>query len=119
MPSTRDLHALGAISLPGSIPMTRTNQALFAAAVNYLRDHPEVGMVYGDCNYIDESGKVIGKFNTTQTDYRLLRQGYTHIPQQTMFFRADLWKQVGPLDPIFLLCDGLRSLDSDRGTRAK
>src|SRR5215211_4778743 len=71
------------------------------AAVKYLQEHPEVGMVYGDCNYINGSGKVIGKFNSAQTSYRLLRQGYTHIPQQTMFFRADLWHQVGPLDPSF------------------
>jgi hypothetical protein len=30
-----------------------------------------------------------------------LRRGYVHIPQQASFFRADLWKQVGPLDPTF------------------
>ena len=83
-----------------------------AAAVNYLQDHPEIGMVYGDCNYIDESGNVIGKFHAAQTDYRLLRQGYTHIPQQTMFFRAELWKQVGPLDPSFYF-----AMDYDLWTR--
>lgn len=83
-----------------------------AAAVNYLGDHPEVGMVYGDCNYINESGEIIGKFSSAQTNYRLLRQGYTHIPQQTMFFRADLWKQVGPLDPSFYF-----AMDYDLWTR--
>lgn len=31
-------------------------------AVTYLEAHTEVGMVYGDTDYIDESGKVIGKF---------------------------------------------------------
>jgi len=72
-----------------------------AAAVKYLLEHPEVGMVYGDCNFINEEGRVIGRFGAAQTDYRLLRQGYVHIPQQTMFFRAELWKQVGPLDPSF------------------
>jgi glycosyltransferase involved in cell wall biosynthesis len=72
-----------------------------SAAVHYLQEHPDVGMVYADCNFIDESGAVIGKFHSAQTDYRLLRQGYTHIPQQTMFVRAALWKQVGPLDPSF------------------
>lgn len=82
------------------------------AAVKYLQDHPEIGMVYGDCNYINESGKVIGKFNSAQTDYRLLRQGYTHIPQQTTFFRANLWKQVGPLDPSFYF-----AMDYDLWTR--
>ena len=83
-----------------------------SAAVKYLQEHPEVGMVYGDCNYINEDGRVIGKFGSAQTNYRLLRQGYAHIPQQTMFFRADLWKQVGPLDPSFYF-----AMDYDLWTR--
>jgi len=83
-----------------------------AAVVKYLQEHPEVGMVYGDCSYINESGNVIGKFNAAQTNYRLLRQGYTRIPQQTMFFRAELWKQVGPLDPSFYF-----AMDYDLWTR--
>ena len=83
-----------------------------SAAVRYLQDHPEVGMVYGDCNFINEDGRVIGKFGSAQTNYRLLRQGYAHIPQQTMFFRADLWRQVGPLDPSFYF-----AMDYDLWTR--
>ncbi|NJC95282.1 MAG: glycosyltransferase [Anaerolineae bacterium] len=83
-----------------------------SAAVAYLQEHPEVGMVYGDCNFINEQGNVIGKFNAAQTDYRLRRQGYVHIPQQTMFFRAGLWKQVGPLDPSFYF-----AMDYDLWTR--
>jgi len=83
-----------------------------SAAVKYLQEHPEVGMVYADCNFINEEGGVIGKFGSAQTDYRLLRQGYVHIPQQTMFFRADLWKQVGPLDPSFYF-----AMDYDLWTR--
>jgi glycosyltransferase involved in cell wall biosynthesis len=72
-----------------------------SAAVKYLREHPDVGMVYADCNFIDEKGSVIGKFGAAQTDFKRLRQGYVHIPQQTMFFRAGLWHSVGPLDPSF------------------
>jgi len=83
-----------------------------SAAVKYLQEHPEVGMVYGDCNFIDESGRVIGKVNSAQTSYRLLRQGYAHIPQQTMFFRTELWRQVGPLDPSFYF-----AMDYDLWTR--
>jgi glycosyltransferase involved in cell wall biosynthesis len=83
-----------------------------AAAAQYLQRHPEVGMVYGDCNYIGESGMVIGRFRAAQTDYRRLRRGYTHIPQQTMFFRAGLWQQVGPLDPSFYF-----AMDYDLWTR--
>jgi len=70
-------------------------------AVAFLQDHPEAGMVYGDANLIDETGKVIGKFPARQTDYRRLRRGYVHIPQQSSFFRASLWQQVAPLDPSF------------------
>lgn len=81
-------------------------------AVKYLLDHPEVGMVYADCNYINEAGRVIGKFPAAQTDLRRLRAGYVHIPQQTAFFRADLWKQVGPLDPTFYF-----AMDYDLWTR--
>jgi len=83
-----------------------------SAAVKYLQEHPEVGMVYGDCNFINENGLVMGKFNSAQTNYQLLRHGYVHIPQQTMFFRADLWKQVGPLDPSFYF-----AMDYDLWTR--
>jgi glycosyltransferase involved in cell wall biosynthesis len=70
-------------------------------AVAYLQAHPEVGLVYGDANYINETGQVITRFPAAQTDYRRLRQGYVHIPQQSAFFRADLWRKVGPLDPSF------------------
>ncbi|RPH61090.1 MAG: glycosyltransferase [Chloroflexi bacterium] len=72
-----------------------------AAAVKYLAEHPETGLVYADTNFIDEKGHIIGRFPAAQTDYRRLRQGYVHIPQQAAFFRADLWRQVGPLDPDF------------------
>jgi len=70
-------------------------------AVEFLRNRSEVGLVYGDTNFIDENGHVIGRFPAAQTDYRRLRRGYVHIPQQAAFWRADLWKKVGPLDPSF------------------
>ena len=81
-------------------------------AVRYLLEHPEVGMVYADCNYINEAGNVIGQFPAAQTNLLYLRRGYVHIPQQTMFFRAELWKQVGPLDPSYYF-----AMDYDLWTR--
>jgi glycosyltransferase involved in cell wall biosynthesis len=78
-----DTYAAGAIS--------RAVQALAAC--------PECGLIYGDANYMDQAGRRIGRFPAAQTDYRRLRQGYVHIPQQASFFRADLWKAVAPLDP--------------------
>lgn len=70
-------------------------------AVTFLETHPEVGMVYGDANLMDEQGQFLERFPARQTDYRRLRRGYVHIPQQSAFFRAALWDQVGPLDPSF------------------
>jgi len=83
-----------------------------AQAVQYLVEHPETGLVYADCNFINEEGRVIGKFHAAQTNLRRLRAGYVHIPQQTMFFRAQYWREVGPLDPTFYF-----AMDYDLWTR--
>ena len=83
-----------------------------SAAVQYLQANPNVGMVYADCNFINENGQVIGKFKAAQTNYKRLRRGYVHIPQQTMFFRVGLWHTVGPLDPSFYF-----AMDYDLWTR--
>jgi glycosyltransferase involved in cell wall biosynthesis len=72
-----------------------------SAAVAAFQTHPEASVVYADATFIDENDRVIGNFPARQTSYRLLRQGYVHIPQQAAFFRADLWRKVGPLDPSF------------------
>ena len=72
-----------------------------SSAVNFLQAHPEVGLVYGDANYINEENRIIGRFPAAQTDLVRLRRGYVHIPQQAAFFRGDLWRVVGPLDPSF------------------
>jgi glycosyltransferase involved in cell wall biosynthesis len=70
-------------------------------AVAFLQAHPEVGLVYGNANFIDGKGSIIGHFPAARTDYQRLRNGYVHIPQQAAFWCADLWKKVGPLDPSF------------------
>ncbi len=70
-------------------------------AVECFARFPEAGLIYGDANYINEAGQISGRFAAAQTDYRRLRDGYIHIPQQAAFFRGDLWRQVGPLDPSF------------------
>jgi glycosyltransferase involved in cell wall biosynthesis len=88
------------------------NPGAISAAVKFLTENPDVAMVYADCDFINEQGAVIGKFNSAQTDYRRLREGYVHIPQQTMFFRANYWKELGPLDPSFYF-----AMDYDLWTR--
>lgn len=70
-------------------------------AVEYLQSNNDIGMVYGEANFINELGNVIGRFPAAQTDLKRLQQGYVHIPQQASFWRSDLWRKVGPLDPSF------------------
>jgi len=77
--------------LPGAI----------SEAVEFLDSHPDIGMVYGDANLVDVDGEVIGRFPARQTDNQRLMRGFVHIPQQAAFFRADIWRLVGPLDPSF------------------
>jgi len=70
-------------------------------AVDLLQANPQIGLVYGDTNFIDAKDQVIGKFNAQQTSYKRLRRGGVYIPQQAAFWRTDLWRKVGPLDPSF------------------
>lgn len=77
------------------------NPGALHEAAEAMRAHPKAGLVYAEANYIDENGAVTGLFPAAQTDLRRLRQGYVHIPQQAAFFRADLWRQVAPLDDTF------------------
>ena len=77
--------------LPGAI----------SEAVEYLKSHPQVGMVYGSAYYIDAGGRRIGRYPARSTDYRGLRRGVNNVTQQAMFFRSALWRMVGPLDASF------------------
>lgn len=70
-------------------------------AVDQLDANPAASAVYGDANFINEDDRVIGRFPAAQTDLKKLRRGYVHVPQQACFFKAEYWKQVGPLDPSF------------------
>ncbi len=67
-------------------------------AVTFLQANPQVGMVYADANLIDNAGQQVGRFSAKQTSYRQMLRGSVHIPQATTFFRADLWRKLGPLD---------------------
>jgi glycosyltransferase involved in cell wall biosynthesis len=72
-----------------------------AEAVAYLQAHPEVGMVHGRAVYIDADGRPVARFPSAPTNHRDLRRGAPRIAQQAAFFRAAVWKMVGPLDASF------------------
>ena len=76
------------------------------SAVEFLQKNPEIGLVYGDTDLIDGSGKKVGRFNAQQTSYQRLMRGGVYIPQPAAFWRRDLWEKSGPLDPtLFFAMD--------------
>jgi glycosyltransferase involved in cell wall biosynthesis len=77
------------------------NPGAVREAVEFLTAHPDVGLVYSDAHFINADDGVIGNFPAAQTDRTRMLQGYVHVPQQTTFLRANLWKKIGPLDPTF------------------
>lgn len=69
-------------------------------AVEFLSAHPNVGMVYGRCAFVNEDGKRIGEFpDNLDFDYRLLTEkALNFIPQPAVFFRKEVLDMVGLLD---------------------
>lgn len=68
-----------------------------SAAVRYLSSHPETVMLYGNADYIDEQGKVIGSYPTEPFD-RLRLAEACFVCQPSVFLRSEVFGTVGPLD---------------------
>lgn len=70
-----------------------------STAVRYLVEHPQVGVVYGDCLATDAIGNPVIRFCGRPFDYRMaLEQGKTLIPQPSAFLRRRVIERVGYLD---------------------
>lgn len=66
--------------------------------VNYLEDHPECEMVYGDSYRIDGEGEIIDRLHAGQATFeRLLGYG-NNIFIGTMLLRSSLLERVGWMD---------------------
>jgi len=67
-------------------------------AVTFFAEHPDTSMVYGDCNFIGEHGKLFRQYRPVEFDLKkFLCQG-SIIPQPTVFLRKDILDNVGYLD---------------------
>ena len=74
----------------------------FKTVVHFFTDHPDVDLLYGDCNIIDRHDKIIGIFEGGEFAYKknLLNLNCT-IPQPATFFRRNIFNDVGYLDTSF------------------
>ncbi len=69
------------------------------SAVEYLVEHPQVDMVYGDGHLIDEEDHLIGEFKSSPMDLRAcLYHGRINIFQTSVFFRKSVLERIGALD---------------------
>ena len=67
------------------------------AAADFLRDHPDTGLVYGDTYYSDAAGAIIGNYKTDDFDLGKLASANI-ICQPAAFFRKGAFEAVGGLD---------------------
>lgn len=65
----------------------------------YFQQHPDVDVVYGDCDYVDEAGHILGTYPTRLYNYAsLIRLAINYIPQPATFIRRRVLESVGFLD---------------------
>jgi glycosyltransferase involved in cell wall biosynthesis len=67
------------------------------AAATYFRDQPGTGLLYGDAEYCDAQGTVIGRYRTEPFDFERLAL-FNFICQPSTFFRREAFQAVGELD---------------------
>lgn len=66
-------------------------------ALAFARD-PEMGMIYGGCNIVDEEGRLNTLYPSRDFDLKILINAWNFIPQPATFFRRDVYKAVGEVD---------------------
>ena len=87
---------------------------IFSFVAQYFNENPDVDMLYGGCNLVDSKGGFIGAFEEGYgfkfykiNDYnnfsydRLLNVYSGLIPQQSVFFRKEVFDKVGYLDESY------------------
>jgi glycosyltransferase involved in cell wall biosynthesis len=72
-------------------------------AVSYLREHPEVDLVYGECEAVDMDGRLIARsyHHDWDLEHAVVHCDYC-IPQPASFIRRRVLERVGWLDKAFI-----------------
>ena len=74
---------------PGIIPLV----------VAEFQNNPDLDLIYGDCDYIDENGEVLFTYNAPAFNFKkLITCCYNYIPPMSTFFRKSVLDTVGLID---------------------
>lgn len=90
-----------ALSTGSIMAYLNSDDVLLPGTLNYVADyfarHPEVDMIYGHRAVIDETGIVCGHWILPPHSSTLMRR-WDLIPQETAFWRRDLFERKGNVD---------------------
>lgn len=63
----------------------------------HFQDHPDIGLLFGDCIMIDAEGAIVDCIKGKQSDLKQLLMG-NFIPQPSAFFHRRAWEAIDGLD---------------------
>jgi len=76
----------------------------FAAVAQFAQAHPEAEVIYGDCDFVDERGGIVGKKREGDFNYWMLLFYGTFIPSTATFFHRKVVNAGHLLDASQKVC---------------
>ncbi|MCB0196129.1 MAG: glycosyltransferase [Anaerolineae bacterium] len=70
----------------------------FHRVAKFFNDHPNIDIIYGDYQLIDQNSNVLLRKQEIPFDYNILLYGLDYISQPTTFFRRSVFERSGYLD---------------------
>ncbi|KAF0135186.1 MAG: cell wall bioproteinis glycosyltransferase [Candidatus Saganbacteria bacterium] len=75
------------------------HQQTVETVVNYLKEHPETALVYGNCDYINSKGEYLYTYQCPSFNWkRFVFHDRSFIPQPTSFWRRKVHEKIGYFD---------------------